>query len=158
MTLLAVSFVLGAAAVVVAGVLLARAGDAIAARTRVGNLWVGAVLVAGATSLPELAASLAAVRIGACDLAVGNLFGSNGFRMALLLALDVDHPGPLFDALDPAHALSGPFAVVHMGLGAAALVCRAEGPLAMLEPGSLGILIGHLLALWFLYARSGAGG
>ena len=44
-----------------------------------------------------------------------------------------------------------------MGLGVAALVYRAERRLAMLEPSSLGILIGYLLALSFLYARSGAG-
>ena len=59
------------------GVALARSADVIAERTRLGGVWIGTVLLAGATSLPELGTSLSAVGIDAADLAVGNLFGSS---------------------------------------------------------------------------------
>jgi Ca2+/Na+ antiporter len=65
-------FVLTAAAVVYAGTRLARHGDVIAARTRWGRLWVGSLFLAIATSLPELTTDVAAIRLGAVDLAAGD--------------------------------------------------------------------------------------
>ena len=57
--------------------------------------------------LPEFVTSLAAVRLGAFDLAVGNLFGSNAVNMVIFVPLDLAHrTGPVFDAIDPAHAIS----------------------------------------------------
>lgn len=82
-------FVLSGAAVAAAGVGLARDGDAIAARTGLGGLWVGAILVAAATSLPELSTDVAAVRQGHPSLAVGDLFGSNLANLAILALADL---------------------------------------------------------------------
>lgn len=82
-------FVLSGAAVAAAGMRLARDGDAIAARTGLGGLWVGAILVAAATSLPELSTDLSAVRQGHPSLAVGDLFGSNMANLAILAVADL---------------------------------------------------------------------
>jgi cation:H+ antiporter len=46
-------------------------------------------LVGITTSLPELVTATAAVRLGAFDLAVGNLFGSNAFNMAAFFFVDL---------------------------------------------------------------------
>jgi cation:H+ antiporter len=63
--------------------------------------------VATATSLPELVSSLAAVRLGAFDLAVGNLFGSNVFNMGVLFLLDIVHqPNPLLSAVSVTHTVA----------------------------------------------------
>lgn len=123
----------------------------IAAITGLGNTLVGTWLVGLSTSLPELVACLAAVRLGAFDLAVGILFGSNAFNMAIFLALDLAQPGSLFAALDPAHALSGLSAGVLMSLGLAAIVYRAKRRFAMLEPDSLLVLAAYCAGLWLLY-------
>jgi len=101
-------------------------------------------------------ACIAAVRMGAFDLAVGNLFGSNAFNMAIFFAIDLAQPGSIFASLDPSHGLSGLFAVVLTSLGVAAIVYRAERRFAMLEPGSILMLLGYGFALWFLY-RNQAG-
>jgi cation:H+ antiporter len=82
-------FVLSGAVVAAAGIRLARDGDAIAARTGLGGLWVGAILVAAATSLPELTTDIAAVRQGHPSLAVGDLFGSNLANLAILAIADL---------------------------------------------------------------------
>jgi cation:H+ antiporter len=153
----AIRFGLAAAAILAAAPFFARSAHGIAEATGLGGTFVGTLLVGLATSLPELASAAAAARIGAFDLAVGNLLGSNGFNMAIFLVLDVAHPGPIFAALDPAHALSGLFAVVLMGLGIAGLVYRAEKRFAMLEPSSLGILAAYLLAVGLLYSRATGG-
>jgi cation:H+ antiporter len=84
-----VVFLLSASAVVAAGLRLARDGDVLAAGTGLGGLWVGAILVAGATSLPELSTDVSAFRQGAPSLAVGDLFGSNMANMLILAVLDL---------------------------------------------------------------------
>lgn len=147
-------FGVAALVVLLASPALAWSAEAIAATTGLGNTFVGTWLVGLATSLPELVASLGAVRMGAFDLAVGNLFGSNAFNMALMLPLDIAQPGSLFAALGSGHVLSGLFAVVLMGLGLAAIVYRAKRQYAMLEPGSFLMLCGYAIAMGLLYATS----
>jgi cation:H+ antiporter len=147
-------FVAAALVVLAAAPAFAWSAKGIAATTGLGNTFVGTWLVGLATSLPELVASLAAVRMGAYDLAVGNLFGSNAFNMAILLPLDLAQPGSLFAVVDPSHALSGLFAVVLMSLGVAAIVYRAKRRFAMVEPDSLLILAAYVVALWLLYRHA----
>jgi cation:H+ antiporter len=53
----------------------------------VSELVIGLTLVALGTSLPELAASVAAARRGEQDIAVGNVVGSNMFNLLGVLAL-----------------------------------------------------------------------
>src|SRR5688572_33303106 len=85
-------FVATGAVVVIAGTALARFGEAIAQRTKVGQLWIGAVLLAGATSLPELGTDISATRMGAVDLAIGDLFGSSMANMLILALVDLLPP------------------------------------------------------------------
>jgi cation:H+ antiporter len=82
-------FLLSGVVVVIAGARLARDGDALADHTGLGATWVGAILVAGATSLPELATDVSAVRQGAPGLAIGDLFGSSMANMFILAVADL---------------------------------------------------------------------
>ena len=130
----------------------------IAEITGLGTTFIGTVLVGFSTSLPELVASLAAVRIGAFDLAVGNLFGSNCFNMLVFFAMDLAHPGGnIFSALEPVHAVTAIFSTVLMSLGLAGIVYRAERRFAMIEPGSVLMLVTYLLGLWLLYTQVSGG-
>ena len=83
-------FSLAAVVIVVAATFLTTAADIIASRMGLGRLWVGSLLLAGATSLPELATAVAAAMAGSATLAAGNMFGANMLNMsnlAILLAL-----------------------------------------------------------------------
>jgi cation:H+ antiporter len=82
-------FLLSGAMLVAAGVRLARDGDVIAAGTGLGGMWIGAILVAGVTSLPEVTTDVSAVLQGAPTLAVGDLFGSNMANMLILAVADL---------------------------------------------------------------------
>lgn len=82
-------FFISSAIVVIAASKLAEYGDVIAVRTRLGGLLVGTILLAGATSLPELIASISAFQLDAPDLAAGNFFGSNMVNMFLLALVDL---------------------------------------------------------------------
>lgn len=79
-----VIFIASASLLVGAGIRLARDGDVVAAGTGLGGMWVGAILVAAVTSLPELTTDVSAVWQGAPALAVGDLFGSNMANMLIL--------------------------------------------------------------------------
>ena len=146
----------GVAALVIlaAAPIFAWSAKGIAEISGLGNTFVGTWLVGIATSLPELAACIAAVRMGSFDLAVGNLFGSNAFNMAIFFPLDAVEPGSLFTKLDPGHTLSALFAIVLMGLGLAAIVYRAKRRFAMLEPSSLLMLVAYAAAIALLYTHT----
>ena len=66
-------FAVCASIIVVAGTYLAKHADAIAEITKFGRLLIGSVLLAGATSLPELTVDISAIRMGAPDQLIGNL-------------------------------------------------------------------------------------
>jgi cation:H+ antiporter len=149
-----VGFALASLIVLAAAPAFAWSAKGIAEITGLGNTFVGTWLVGLATSLPELAVCFAAVKMGSFDLAVGNLFGSNAFNMAIFLPLDLVQSGNVFAVLDPNHALSGIFAVILMSLGLAAIVYRAERRFAMAEPSSALMLAAYLLALWLLYLHT----
>lgn len=81
---LALAVVLG-----IMGYIVSQAGIELAQRTGLSETAVGALLTAVATSLPELVIAIAAVRIGAYNLAVGNILGGNCFDILFLAAADV---------------------------------------------------------------------
>jgi cation:H+ antiporter len=146
----------GLSAILLAAPVFARSAAELARLTGLGESVVGAWLVGFSTSLPELVASMAAVRMGALDLAVGNLFGSNGFNMVVFVALDLASPGgSVFAALSPAHLVTGLFGMLLTALGLAAIVYRAERRFAMVEPDALLVVAGYVAGLAFLgwYAR-----
>lgn len=149
------SFGLAAIAVLAAAPAFAWSAQGIAKMTGLGETFVGTWLVGLATSLPELVSCVAAVRMGAFDLAVGNLFGSNALNMAILLPLDLAQPGGLLAAVDPGHAVSGLSAVVLMSLGLGAIIYRAKRRFSVLEPSSVLMLVAYAMSLWLLYEHSG---
>ena len=84
----AIALFLGASLVVViSAIALAQAGDVIASRTGLGHLWVGSLLIAGATSLPELVTNVTAVRIDNPGLAAGNILGANMLNVSNLAVI-----------------------------------------------------------------------
>ena len=148
-------FGIAALAIVAVSPVFAHSAQQIADLTGLGRTFVGTFLLGLSTSLPELVTSVAAARIGAFDLAVGNLFGSNAFNMMVFLPMELaNRGGPLFPQLEPTHALTACFAIILMGVGLAAVVYRAERRQALVEPGSVLMVICYLLGLWTLYGHA----
>lgn len=147
-----VRFVLAAGAVLVAGPVVAISGEGIAEVSGVDETFVGVLLVAIATSLPELVGSLGAARIGAYDLAVGNLFGSNAFNMIVLLFADLAYtPGPILTGAGAGQVVAGVGAIGLMAVAMAAIVHGERTRISRLEPDALALLAlygGALYAVW----------
>lgn len=73
----------------VAGYVIAETGSRIAASSGLSQTIVGSMMTATATSLPELVTTIAAVRRGALQLAVGGIIGGNTFDVLFLSLSDV---------------------------------------------------------------------
>jgi len=118
-------FGINALVVVAAGAWLPRVAEGLAGLMGWNLSLVGTIFVAAATTLPELAVTVGALRLGALDLAVGNLFGSNLINLAILGLMDVLYfPGPLLQAVAPEHAATGVLAIIMTGIAGAELVYR----------------------------------
>ena len=144
-------FALAAGAVVAAAPFVANAAGTIAEASGLGGTFVGTTLVAASTSLPELVATIAAVRMGAFDLAVGNIFGSNGFNMAMLVVVDGFSTGPLLSTVSTSHAITGLWVVVVSVVVILGQLYHAERRRRIIEPDALLIILLVGLALLSLY-------
>ena len=119
---------IAATLVLVAGSALPFAGVAVADAMGWQESFVGTLFVALATSVPEAAVTLAAVRTGAIDMAVGGLLGSNLFDVLILAIDDLFYAGgPLLSAVAPVHALSAVSACIMSATVIAGLVYRPRG-------------------------------
>ena len=148
----ALGFAAAAAVIVVAAPFLADAAGELAELSGLGGTFVGTTLVALSTSLPELVASLAALRMGAPDLALGNILGSNVFNMALLLPLDLAYPGQLFADVAVTHALTALTVIVVTAIVIMGQLYQADRRVRLVEPeGGLIIVlvIGSLVMVFF---------
>src|SRR3990172_5393858 len=101
-------FVACLAIIVIAGSRLAKYGDLIAEKTGLGRVWIGVVLLAAVTSLPELATGISSVTfVGEPDLTMGDLFGSNLINLAIIAIIDLVHrSGPVLHYLGSGIVLS----------------------------------------------------
>jgi cation:H+ antiporter len=152
MMALVAGFLASAVAVVLAGTALARQGDVIAARTRLGALWVGSGFLAVATSLPELATDIAAVRLGEPDLAAGDLFGSSMANMLILALISLLPRGePLFSKVTLDHALYAALAIIMSCLAALFILFRSPVSWLGIGPGSLVLLVTYVVGSRVIY-------
>jgi cation:H+ antiporter len=93
-------------------------------------------------------AALAALRIGAHDMAVGNLFGSNAANMAVRFFADHAYvDGPILSAVSPAQTLAALGVVLLTGLAVAAIVGGEETRIRRLEPDAVVLLLAYLGAI-----------
>lgn len=124
-------YAMAAAVVSIAGSALPFVAVGLASAMGWTQSLVGTLLVAVATSLPELAVTLAAARMGAFEMAAGNLLGSNLFDMAILGIDDAAFTsGPLFASVSTAYVGTSLVAVA-MSIAAALPARRATGLLLL---------------------------
>jgi len=146
-------YVIAAVAVVAAGIWLPFIARDLAAVMAWEQSFVGTLFVAAITSAPEVVVTVAALRMGAVDLAIGNLFGSNLFNIAILAIDDLAYlPGPLLADVSLTHATSAFSAMMMSGLAVVGLVLRPTSRvLRSVSWISLMVLVVYLLNTLFLY-------
>lgn len=142
---LSLSFLASAVMCGAAGFLLARCGLELAARTRISETAVGALLTGTITSLPELVTTIVAVRQGALALAVGGILGGNAFDVLFLAMADVAYrSGSIYEHLSGQHLYLIAMTLLMVSLVRLGLLHRERhGPANV---GFEGVLV---LALYF---------
>lgn len=134
--------------------LLVLSAEAVSREAGLSTTFVGTLLVGLTTTAPELAATVSAVRLGALDLAVGNVFGSVSFNMLVLLVADTAYRGgPVLAAVSRDHVLTVLLGILCLALGLMGILSRAErrpGP-ARLE--SALIVAAYASGMWLLAMR-----
>ncbi len=149
----AVNYSLNALAVVGAAIFLPRIGAGIAEQTGLGQSFVGNVLIAITTSLPEVVVCIAAVKIDAVDLAIGNLFGSNIFNVFILAIDDMLFlRGPLLSFVSTVHIISALSAISMTTIAVISLTYRAEKKALPMAWDSIGIVIIFISNIMLLYS------
>ena len=138
-----------AAVIVAAAIWLPFAGAQIADTMGWQTSFVGTLLIAAATSVPELVVSISAFRLRAVDMAIGNLLGSNLFDVLVLAIDDLAYrDGPLLSSVSPVHAISAFAAVVMSGIFVVAMLYKPETRIR----GTVGWVSISLLAVYLFSA------
>ena len=120
-----VMFGLVSLGVVVSGYFLAWSTDQIAEITGIASSTLGILLLAFVTTMPEISATVMAVRLGAIDLAVAGLYGSSAFNVSILFYSDIFYrDGILVNQTEPAHFVAGGVAVGLMLAGLVLVLSR----------------------------------
>ncbi len=122
-------FVFCVALIGLAGPALSFYGDAIAKLTGLSRSWIGLVMLASATSLPELFTGISAVTVAeAPNIAVGDALGACIFNLATLVLLDeLSRDEPMYRRIDQGHILTAGFGVIMIGFVGALVLLGKDG-------------------------------
>ena len=149
-----VAFLASSAAVIFLGTKLAVYGDALATLTGWGRLFVGGILIALATSLPELSINISAVRLDPPnpELAVGNIFGANMLNLFKLPLVVLAFGGKRFlQQVSPRQGYLIVVAVFITGLGLIFGATQFEVSAFQVGLSSLVLFIVFVLGMYWVY-------
>ena len=122
-------FIACALVIFLAGRRLTFFGDLISEKTGLGKAWIGLILMASVTSLPELMVGISSSAIvQSADLAVGDIFGSCAFNLCILALMDAFVPRrrPLFGIASQSNILSAALGIILVALAGFALFLPTE--------------------------------
>jgi len=140
------------AAILVAGFMLARTGEALAEQTGLGASFVGAVLLGFSTSLPELSTVLAAVRLRRYEMALAGVLGTNIFNVVIIVLVDALHPGqPVLIEAGRFAAFSALLASVLTALYLIGMIERRDRTVLRMGIDSLAVLVCYGAGVVVLY-------
>ena len=142
-------FAVCGAVIVGTGLRLSRLGQVVAERTGLGGTWVGLLLLATVTSLPELVTGASAILLhDVPDIAAGDAIGSCLFNLLILAMLDVRDPEPLTARMHQGHVLAAGFGLVQLGLLGLAIVSgRVMPSILWIGLPSIGFVAVYVLAV-----------
>lgn len=141
-----------AAVILVAGFVVSQTSDSIAKQSGLGSSFVGFVLVAATTSLPELSSTLSAARLGNYAMALSNILGTNLLNVGLLFLVDAVADGdPVLDRVGSFAAFGAVLGIVVTSLIVIGLLERRDRTVLRMGVDSLAVLAAYVAGLGILY-------
>lgn len=146
-------FLVCAAVIWFAGMRVSRYGDLIAEKTGASRTWIGVVLMASVTSLPELFTGISSVRFAMTpNIAIGDILGSCVFNLLILTLVDILRGHTLvFTEASRGHVLTAAFGIVLLGTVAVGLTLGNLG--FDLSVGHFGWSSVAIVVLYFIAMR-----
>lgn len=140
------------AIILVAGFVLARTGSAIAEQTGIGSSFVGFVLIAISSSLPELSSVISAARIGRLTMAISDILGTNLINVGLIFVVDAVASGePVLNRLGTFAAFGALLSILLTTLFLIGLAERRDRTLWRLGFDSGAVLVAYVGGVMLLY-------
>ena len=148
-----VIFLICAGGIVVAGIRLAPYGDAIGQHLGIGQGWVGLILLATLTSIPEMTTTVTGASIGVPNIALGNAFGSNLFNVVIIAVMDVLllRRGTFLSKVRPYHVVSGGVAISLTVLAILGMVLQTNLTILGIDLFSILIFLGYAAGIFLLF-------
>jgi cation:H+ antiporter len=141
--------------ILAAGFTLTRTAEAIAEQTGVGSQMIGLVLLASATSLPELSSAIAAVRLRQPGMAMGDVFGGNIADVALIALVDALYGGPpVLNSADKFSTLAALLGILLTAIYLAGMLRRQEQQAGRLGYDSIAVVAVYAAGLALLWSIS----
>ncbi|TSA51719.1 sodium:calcium antiporter [archaeon] len=146
-------FLLCSLAIVLAGVRLAKFGDAIGKRSGIGQGWIGLLFLATITSVPELTTTVTGAAINVPNIAIGNALGSNLFNVVIIAVVDIMllGRGPFLRKVKSYHIVSGGAAILLTTLVIFGISVFPDVQIIGISPFSLAILVLYVFAVFLLF-------
>ncbi|WP_415396157.1 sodium:calcium antiporter [Sulfurimonas sp. CS5] len=143
-------------AILISGVILVQTAEAIATQSGLGSSFIGVTLLASSTSLPELSATIAAVRLGAMSMAVSNIFGSNLIMIFLLLPADMFYfQGAILNSANDSAKFALLSGIVVTAIYVIGLIVRKSKTYLKMGLDSITVLFIYIITLYILYTLKG---
>lgn len=140
-----------AALIAAAGYVIGQASVALVAKTGLSESAVGTVFAAIANSLPELVTAIAAVRIGAVSLALGDVIGGNSFEVMFLSAADFFYDGSIYGAIDADNETTAVIAMLMTGVLLLGMLRREKTGIARIGFESALVLLLYVFSVVVLF-------
>lgn len=155
---LKIKFFIAAAIIIISGLWLANIGKKIADFYSWNEMYVGVLLIAFATTMPEFVVSLTALKRNSVYMAAGNLLGSNFFNLFIIAILDsVFRKGEFFSYISRLNVFPALLAMILTAIAMGAMLKKpAKGAILARFPWDSAIiiavfLVGHYLIFNLVY-------
>ncbi len=136
-------------------VLSSHPDDSIAEKTGLGRTWIGVVLLASVTSLPELITGASSVLVfDLPEIAVGDVLGSCMFNILIIALIDFSSPrrAPISSAAHQGQVLTAGYGILLIGLVAISIFLGPRLPLiGWFGVSSVAFIIVYLLAMRMIF-------
>lgn len=145
-------FLLLCTAVLISGTLVSLTADALSQQLDISSGFIGATMVAIATSLPELSTTASAMRSGLYIMAVSNIFGTNILEVALLFVADISYTeGSIIDSAGNLPVYSAALGIVLTAIFLWGMLERNDRRFYGIGLDSFLVLVTYCSAMLLLY-------
>ncbi len=147
-----IKFIVAGIIIVFTAMELAKIANHLAEITGWGSTFMGTIMLAIITSLPELVTSIAAIKIKAYDLALGIILGANIINMTIPFFSDVFYSGaPILSVVSSQYIISALMAIILTSIAIASVVYKPRKAIFHLDIAAWLILFGYFLGIYLIF-------